>query len=501
MSVNFSTQKDNLAIKYNSEMQVDYTVAPPPPPAALPQTPSVLPAPPVAVANPYGVPMGGVGGGGVVPGYFPPNFPPGGMGGPVHMGQMQPQQHHQQQQMSAGSMGCVVMVKGLHEQVTPDILFKLFSCYGDVEKLKIIWDKRDTCLIQFTNPQGAQCAQQNLQDLILFGKRLDIKLFKHGEVNVNEDRKGELAEYYGRHHIQHRFGDGRSNSAQHVCPPSDTLHISSIPNDWDEKRFRDELSIAGRVVSIKMLAPKKYQQAVVQMGSLQEAINVLTMLHWKVVEKGIGESHKGKFDLNLRVNFCKSEAQKDRFFNQGKPGGHQQGSYGGGMHQQHQQSSQQYGGQQYYQQQQQQQPQQQQQQYPPYQAYQQQAPQHLQQQQQQQLPQAVAQPSLQPQQQHPHAPPQQHVSAQQQQQQQQHAPQQYDQNAMYAAYLASQAAHAAQQQQQQLQQQPMLVTARPPAPPAQQQQKAAPVIPYQPPQQQNYHGYGSNLGMFGGKPQ
>lgn len=32
MTVQFSTQKESLAVKYNSEMQHDYLVAPPPPP-------------------------------------------------------------------------------------------------------------------------------------------------------------------------------------------------------------------------------------------------------------------------------------------------------------------------------------------------------------------------------------------------------------------------------------------------------------------------------------
>ena len=45
--------------------------------------------------------------------------------------------------------GCVLIVSNLEEtRVTPDVLFTLFGVYGDVLRVKILFAKKDTALIQ-----------------------------------------------------------------------------------------------------------------------------------------------------------------------------------------------------------------------------------------------------------------------------------------------------------------------------------------------------------------
>ncbi len=446
MLVQYSTQRESLAVKFNSEMQADYTAAG----SALPSNEPM--AAQLGMPGPFYPPPAGFPG---MPPGFPGQMPPMGQPPPGYMGQPGPMMHQMppppSSAQSQSQLSPVLVVKGLHEEVTVDGLFKLFGVYGDVEKLKIVWDKRDTALIQFTTRQGAECAAQNLHGAILFGNRLDIKFFKNGEVNVTEDRKGELAEYYGRNHPLHRFGKNQSNNSHlHICPPTDTLHVSSIPNDWDDAKLRSVLSPAGRVLSVKFLTAKRYQQAVVNMGSVQEAMNVIMMFHWMVVEKDIGENSKGKFDLNMRVNFCQKETKSDdaahrnRHFAQ-PPMPAVAVAAAAAMP---------YG-------------------YPP-QAY---NPMHFyamqQQQQQQQMQQGQAKAGA------PHAQPP---------QQPQPPP---GMDPMYAAYLHGQPPQG-----------PMVIAARPPPPPpppAGVQPTAAPVVPYQPPQQQQQqqqsylHGYGSFL--------
>jgi hypothetical protein len=39
------------------------------------------------------------------------------------------------------------------DKVNPDILFKLFGVYGDVNRVKILYNKPDTALVQFATPQ------------------------------------------------------------------------------------------------------------------------------------------------------------------------------------------------------------------------------------------------------------------------------------------------------------------------------------------------------------
>lgn len=58
---------------------------------------------------------------------------------------------------------CVVLVNKLDpENTTPDMLFTLFGVYGDVIRVKILFNKRDTALVQFASSMQARHAQENL---------------------------------------------------------------------------------------------------------------------------------------------------------------------------------------------------------------------------------------------------------------------------------------------------------------------------------------------------
>jgi hypothetical protein len=74
--------------------------------------------------------------------------------------------------MPADSKGCVLLVNNVSEKLTPDKLFVLFGVYGDVMRVKIMFNKRDTALIQFATPQQAQVAQQYLNHLPLYEKEI-----------------------------------------------------------------------------------------------------------------------------------------------------------------------------------------------------------------------------------------------------------------------------------------------------------------------------------------
>ena len=49
----------------------------------------------------------------------------------------------------------VLLVGNLSEKCTPDILYALFSCYGDIQRIKILYNKRENSLIQFGSSQHA----------------------------------------------------------------------------------------------------------------------------------------------------------------------------------------------------------------------------------------------------------------------------------------------------------------------------------------------------------
>ena len=55
--------------------------------------------------------------------------------------------------------GNVLLVNHLDERVKPDELFNLFGTCGDVMKVKILFNKRDSALLEFRNPAQAKCAK------------------------------------------------------------------------------------------------------------------------------------------------------------------------------------------------------------------------------------------------------------------------------------------------------------------------------------------------------
>jgi hypothetical protein len=67
--------------------------------------------------------------------------------------------------------GCVLLVSNMSETETEcDHLFILFGVYGDVQRVKILFNKKDTALIQMAEPQQAMLAISHLDKCKLWGK-------------------------------------------------------------------------------------------------------------------------------------------------------------------------------------------------------------------------------------------------------------------------------------------------------------------------------------------
>ncbi len=67
---------------------------------------------------------------------------------------------------SPSGTGCVLLVSNLDETQTEcDHLFTLFGVYGDVQRVKILFNKKDTALVQLAEPQQAMLAMNHLDKL------------------------------------------------------------------------------------------------------------------------------------------------------------------------------------------------------------------------------------------------------------------------------------------------------------------------------------------------
>ncbi|KAI2517992.1 polypyrimidine tract binding protein 2 [Homo sapiens] len=173
--------------------------------------------------------------------------------------------------VSAGG-NTVLLVSNLNEEmVTPQSLFTLFGVYGDVQRVKILYNKKDSALIQMADGNQSQLAMNHLNGQKMYGKIIRVTLSKHQTVQLPREGLDDqgLTKDFGNSPL-HRFKKPGSKNFQNIFPPSATLHLSNIPRD--------------------------HKMALLQMATVEEAIQALIDLH----NYNLGENH------HLRVSFSKS---------------------------------------------------------------------------------------------------------------------------------------------------------------------------------------------------
>ncbi|KFO70879.1 Polypyrimidine tract-binding protein 1, partial [Cuculus canorus] len=198
----------------------------------------------------------------------------------------------------AGAGNCVLLVSNLNpEVITPQCLFILFGVYGDVQRVKILFKKKENALVQMTDGNQAQLAMSHLNGQKLHGKPIRITLSKHNIVQLprmGQEERG-LTKDYGNSPL-HRFKKPGSKNFQNIYPPSATLHLSNIPPSITEEDLKMLFSSNGGMVKGFKFFQKDRKMALIQMSSVEEAIQSLIDLH----NHDLGENH------HLRVSFSKS---------------------------------------------------------------------------------------------------------------------------------------------------------------------------------------------------
>ncbi|CAG12676.1 unnamed protein product, partial [Tetraodon nigroviridis] len=196
----------------------------------------------------------------------------------------------------AGSGG-VLLVSNLNEEmVTPQSLFTLFGVYGDVQRVKILYNKKDSALIQMSDANQAQLAMSHLNGQKMYGKIIRVTLSKHQSVALPRDGLDDqgLTKDYANSPL-HRFKKPGSKNFQNIFPPSATLHLSNIPQNVTEDDLRLLFSnTGGTVKAFKFFQDRK--MALIQMSTVEEAIQALIDLH----------NYNMGGNQHLRVSFSKS---------------------------------------------------------------------------------------------------------------------------------------------------------------------------------------------------
>ncbi|XP_029861427.1 polypyrimidine tract-binding protein 3 [Aquila chrysaetos chrysaetos] len=192
----------------------------------------------------------------------------------------------------------VLLVSNLNpEAITPYGLFILFGVYGDVHRVKIMFNNKENALIQMADAFQAQLAISYLNGLKLYGKVLHASLSKYQSVQLPHDGQQDqgLTKDYSRSPL-HRFKKPGSKNFQNIFPPSATLHLSNIPPSVTVDDMKNLFAGTGSTVKAFKFFRHNYKMALIQLGSVEEALQALIALH----NHDFGENH------HLRVSFTKS---------------------------------------------------------------------------------------------------------------------------------------------------------------------------------------------------
>ncbi|XP_071057668.1 polypyrimidine tract-binding protein 2 isoform X1 [Onthophagus taurus] len=195
-------------------------------------------------------------------------------------------------------LATVLLVSNLNEEmVTPDALFTLFGVYGDVQRVKILYNKKDSALVQLAEPHQAHLAITHMDKLRVFGKNIRVMLSKHQSVQMPKEGQPDagLTKDYSQSPL-HRFKKPGSKNYQNIYPPSSTLHLSNIPATINEEDIKEAFTKNGFVVKAFKFFPKDRKMALIQLPSMDEAVIALIKMH----NYQLSESN------HLRVSFSKS---------------------------------------------------------------------------------------------------------------------------------------------------------------------------------------------------
>uniref|UniRef100_A0A673BV42 Polypyrimidine tract-binding protein 2-like n=1 Tax=Sphaeramia orbicularis TaxID=375764 RepID=A0A673BV42_9TELE len=162
--------------------------------------------------------------------------------------------------------------------------------------VKILYNKKDSALIQLSDGNQAQLAMSHLNGQKVFGKVMRVTLSKHQTVALpREGLDDQLLTKDFSGSPLHRFKKPGSKNFQNIFPPSATLHLSNIRDAVGEDDLRLLFSNSGGTVkAFKFFQDRK--MALIQMSSVEEAIQALMDLH----NYDMGGNH------HLKVSFSKS---------------------------------------------------------------------------------------------------------------------------------------------------------------------------------------------------
>ncbi|GAB5355118.1 hypothetical protein AAMO2058_000178500 [Amorphochlora amoebiformis] len=143
--------------------------------------------------------------------------------------------------------GSVLFLRGLdRKRPDPDALFHIFQCYGDVLRVKILWQKEDQALVELSSPDEAQDAYMNLSggQLKLWGNEIAVDFSRNPTIRMKpHDRQTKEYASLSRDYTDSKMRLRWSRKKRVPARPSRLLFVYGLPRGTSYREvyehFRD----------------------------------------------------------------------------------------------------------------------------------------------------------------------------------------------------------------------------------------------------------------------
>jgi polypyrimidine tract-binding protein 1 len=193
---------------------------------------------------------------------------------------------HVGQKLNKNKENSILIASGFPEDITPYRIFRLFSLYGNVTKVKIMFKKRDTALVQYMDSYQAKLAKLYLNGCMFSpsSKRIKVNTSKSQYIimpkkGVNIDSEENLLAQDFSHSKEHRYKIAGSRNFQNIAPPSKVLHLSNLPKDIDDEKLQYLFSSVATFEKIKFFEVGGKAMAHAQFDSISTAIEIIIAFH------------------------------------------------------------------------------------------------------------------------------------------------------------------------------------------------------------------------------
>ncbi|XP_052557635.1 heterogeneous nuclear ribonucleoprotein L-like isoform X2 [Tympanuchus pallidicinctus] len=188
--------------------------------------------------------------------------------------------------------GSVVMVSGLHQlKMNCSRVFNLFCLYGNIEKVKFMKTIPGTALVEMGDEYAVERAVTHLNNVKLFGKRLNVCVSKQHSVvpsQIFELEDGTSSYKDFAMSKNNRFTSAGQASKNIIQPPSCVLHYYNVPLCVTEETFvklcEDHEALS--FIKYKVFDPKpsaKTLSGLLEWECKTDAVEALTVLnHYQI---------------------------------------------------------------------------------------------------------------------------------------------------------------------------------------------------------------------------